>query len=51
MQNVTFSEDMNRRMAPRGVEVRNFKADWKDGEALCALVDYNVKGIYDLYTG
>ncbi|KAL5252653.1 hypothetical protein ACHWQZ_G015441 [Mnemiopsis leidyi] len=41
--------DLNKRLAKRGVEVDNLTKDWKDGEALCALVDYNVRGIYDLY--
>ena len=38
-------------MAPRGVRVGNLTTDWNDGTALCALVDYNVNGIYDLYQG
>ena len=38
-------------MAPRGVSVGNLTTDWNDGTALCALVDYNVNGIYDLYQG
>merc|ERR1712224_288082 len=41
--------DLNKRLAKRDVEVENLTKDWKDGEALCALVDYNVRGIYDLY--
>ena len=46
-----LSADLNKRLAKRGVEVDNLTKDWKDGEALCALVDYNVRGIYDLYLG
>ena len=47
----SLSADLNRRVSKRGVEIENLTKDWKDGEALCALVDYNVKGIYDLYQG
>ena len=46
-----ISVELNRRMAPRGVSVGNLTTDWNDGTALCALVDYNVNGIYDLYQG